>query len=118
MRNPFAKANGSSNGASAHFTEAGRLAVTASSAADSCQTFVRRAEAQNGALENAAAAAADVSRSVRDSANQTESLAGSSEQLASSINEMAASIEQITKGTNDLATSITETAASTEEAAR
>src|SRR5689334_24756468 len=98
MRNPFSKANGSSNGASSFFTEAGRLTLTASSVADNCQAFVRGSETQAATLDHAITIASDVSRSLRETASQAESLTGSSEELASSINEMAASIEQITRG--------------------
>src|SRR5215472_1648790 len=67
---------------------------------------------QENSLETALSAANEIAASLKESANQSESLASSSEQLASSTAEVAASLTQVSGNTSQAASAVSQTATS------
>src|SRR6185369_4353365 len=67
-----------------------------------------RADIQKPALLRTTSRASDMAASLKETAEQTESLTSSSQEMSSSVNEIAASIEQVTANTNQIATAATQ----------
>src|SRR5690606_10610943 len=71
----------------------------------------RKGTASAAPSDTAQAEIHDLARSLRQTADEAESLTASSQDIASSINELAASIEQVTGNSVQAATAATQTSA-------
>ena len=105
-------------GAGATNGHAGGVSPSADDILAVASLMFRRNEALERLTDTALAGATASAHSLRETANQAESVVTSGEELASSANELAASIEEMTSGAARLATSIAETSASAEETGR